>query len=54
MGGVNQVEVKNNSLTGQFGALIYGHPYVPFCAQLDDTGKLIITKTTYQDDYLIP
>ena len=54
MGGVNQVEVKNNSLTGQFGALIYGHPYVPFAAQLDDTGKLIITKTTYQDDYLIP
>ena len=54
MGGVNQVEVKNNSLTGQFGALIYGHPYVPFYAQLDDTGKLVITKTTYQDDYLIP
>ena len=62
MGGVNQIEVKNNSLTGQFGALVYGHPYEPFQAysmQVEQPDGTVITeivpaKTTYADDYLLP
>lgn len=54
MGGVNQIEVKNNSLTAQLGALVYGHPYVPFHMVYDDKGDIILQKTWYADDYLIP
>ena len=52
-GGVNQVEVKNNALTGQFGALIYGHRYQPF--NTDHTQNLgVISKSFQADEYLIP
>ena len=54
MGGVNQIEVKNNSLTGQFGALVYGHPYTPFIMVYNEDGSISIQKTWYADDYLIP
>ena len=54
MGGVNQIEVKNNSLTAQLGALVYGHPYVPFHMVYGADGSITLQKTWYQDDYLIP
>ena len=54
MGGVNQIEVKNNALTGQFGALVYGHPYQPFMMVYGEDGTISVQKTWYADDYLIP
>lgn len=50
-GGVSQVAVKNNSLTGQFGGLIYGHAYKQFNTEY---GLIRLEKYTDPDRYLLP
>ncbi|MBO7716390.1 MAG: hypothetical protein J6S85_26370 [Methanobrevibacter sp.] len=51
-GGVSSIAIKNNSLTGQFGGLIYGHPYVEFNTEYGVPNRL--EKYCDPDRYLLP
>lgn len=49
-GGVNEICVKNNSLAGQFGALVYGTPYVSYTVNSNNQ----LSKTYERERYLLP
>lgn len=51
-GGVSSIAIKNNSLTGQFGGLIYGHPYVEFNTEYGVPNRL--ERYCDPDRYLLP
>ena len=49
-GGIDEICIKNNSLAGQFGAIVYGTPYVSYTVNSNNQ----LTKTYQQERYLIP
>ena len=51
--GVDQIEVRNNSLTAQLGCLVYGRRYVEYQPVADESGKLVLTKTSSEPTHLL-
>lgn len=49
-GGVDEICIKNNSLAGQFGALVYGTPYVSYTVNANNQ----LSKTYDRERYLLP